>query len=94
MPKETLLQCVDCGYMSKTFNVVVAGIDQGAFTYAAQCPICAGRKVKTISIARTGEEEPGLEILIQKDNQVQIIPRKAKIFNVLWQHKLSSWHSN
>ena len=49
MDRETQLECVDCGYIGSTFNVVIIGSSQGSFTYAAQCPICDGRKIKYIT---------------------------------------------
>ena len=70
--QDILLKCVDCGYEAKTFNVVIHGSSHGAFTYAAECPLCESKKVKYIS----GSNEPDLEIRITLDNKIRLSARK------------------
>lgn len=43
-----MFKCVECGYEGREFNVGIAGLSNGAFSYFAKCPRCNSRKVKHI----------------------------------------------
>jgi Zn finger protein HypA/HybF involved in hydrogenase expression len=81
MHKEILLECVDCGYSSNTFNLVIVGNSQGAFTYAAQCPLCDSRKIKIINVAHVSYKALGLEVIIIDDNHIQLSIKKKPFSN-------------
>jgi len=66
--KGILLKCVACGYESKIFNVAIIGSRNGAFEYAAQCPLCESKIIKHVS----QHGEPELEIFITVDNKLKI----------------------
>jgi len=72
MYTEILFECVDCGYSSNSFNLVIIGNSQGAFTYAAQCPICESRKTKIVNINHFPDKTPGLEISIIDNKRMKI----------------------
>jgi hypothetical protein len=57
-----MFKCVDCGYQGFEFHAGIAGRDQGAFTYAAECPKCGSRKVKHLP----GYHERDLRIRIKE----------------------------
>ena len=41
-----VMECVECGYMSDEFGLVMSGYSKGAFAYVAKCLRCGSYKVK------------------------------------------------